>query len=55
MSLFDSLELEKKDTVVMAASVYKVLNMYRKNRAQVPLCAQCDAERRFRLHGVIDV
>lgn len=34
VSLFDSLELEKKDTVVMAGSVHKVLNMYRKNRAK---------------------
>ena len=34
VSLFDSLELEKKDTVVMAGSVHKVLNMYRKNRAR---------------------
>jgi len=32
--LFDSLELEKKDTVVMAASVYKILNLYRKKRAR---------------------
>ena len=34
VSAFDSLELEKRDTVVMAKSVYKVLNMYRKNRAK---------------------
>jgi hypothetical protein len=34
VSLFDSLELEKKDTVVMAASVYKILNFYRRNRAK---------------------
>lgn len=34
VSLFDSLGLEKKDTVVMAASVYKILNFYRKNRAR---------------------
>ena len=34
VSLFDSLELEKKDSVVMAGSVYKILNMYRKNRAR---------------------
>jgi hypothetical protein len=34
VSLFDSLELEKKDTVVMAASVYKILNCYRRNRAK---------------------
>ncbi|GIW53926.1 MAG: hypothetical protein KatS3mg082_0330 [Nitrospiraceae bacterium] len=34
VSLFDSLELEKHDTVVMAKSVYKILTMYRKNRAR---------------------
>lgn len=34
MSLFDSLELEKRDTVVMAKSVCRVLTMYRKNRAR---------------------
>ena len=34
VSQFDALELEKKDTVVMAGSVYKILNMYRKNRAR---------------------
>jgi hypothetical protein len=34
VSTFDALELEKKDTVVTAASVYKVLTMYRKNRAK---------------------
>jgi len=34
VSLFDSLELEKKDTIVTAWSVYKILNMYRKNRAK---------------------
>jgi hypothetical protein len=34
VSLFDSLELDKKDTVVVAGSVYKLLNMYRKNRAR---------------------
>ena len=34
VSLFDSLELEKKDAVVMARSVYKVLSMYRKHRAR---------------------
>ena len=33
-SMFDSLELEKKDTVVMAGSVHKILNMYRKKRAR---------------------
>lgn len=33
-SLFDSLELGKKDTVVMAASVHKILTMFRKNRAR---------------------
>lgn len=31
---FDSLELEKKDSVVMAGSVFKILNMYRKRRAR---------------------
>ena len=34
VSAFDALELEKKDTVVMAQSVHKILNMYRKNRAR---------------------
>jgi hypothetical protein len=34
VSLFDSLELEKKDTIVMGRSVHKVLTMYRKNRAK---------------------
>lgn len=34
MSLFDGLGLEKRDTVVMAKSAYKVLTMYRKNRAR---------------------
>jgi hypothetical protein len=34
MSLFDSLELDKRDTVVMAKSVYRVLRLYRKNRAR---------------------
>jgi len=34
MSLFDNLELDKRDTVVMARSVYKILSMYRKNRAR---------------------
>ncbi|HLZ34096.1 MAG TPA: radical SAM protein [Nitrospira sp.] len=34
VSLFDSLELEKKDSVVMAWSVYKILTTYRKNRAR---------------------
>ena len=34
LSLFDSLELEKNDTVVMAGSVHKVLSMFRKNRAR---------------------
>ncbi len=33
-SAFDTLELEKKDTVVMAKSVAKILNLYRKNRAR---------------------
>ena len=34
ISAFDALELEKRDTVVMARSAYKILNMYRKNRAR---------------------
>jgi hypothetical protein len=34
ISLFDSLELEKKDAVVMAKSVYKILSTYRKHRAK---------------------
>ena len=34
VSLFDQLELEKRDTVVMAASVYKILTTYRRNRAR---------------------
>ena len=34
VSAFDALELEKRDTVVMARSAYKILNMYRKNRAR---------------------
>lgn len=34
LTVFDSLELEKRDTVVMAKSVYRVLTMHRKNRAR---------------------
>ena len=34
LTVFDSLGLEKRDTVVMAKSVYRVLNMYRKKRAR---------------------
>lgn len=34
VSLFDSLELDKKDTVVVARSVHRVLTMYRKGRAK---------------------
>jgi len=34
VSLFDSLELEKKDTIVTAWSVHKILTTYRKNRAR---------------------
>jgi hypothetical protein len=34
VSLFDALELEKKDSVVVAGSVHKILTMYRKNRAR---------------------
>jgi hypothetical protein len=35
VSMFDSLELEKKDTVVVAKSVHRILSMYRKNRARL--------------------
>ena len=35
VSLFDSLELEKKDTLVTGWSVSKILAMYRKNKARV--------------------
>lgn len=35
VSRFDSLELSKKDTVVMAGSVYNVLTMFRKHRARL--------------------
>ncbi len=34
VSEFDKLELEKKDTVIVAGSVYKILNLYRKHRAR---------------------
>ena len=34
VSLFDSLELEKKDTIVMAGSVHKILSIFRKKRAR---------------------
>ncbi|MGE3152346.1 MAG: hypothetical protein AB7G48_15045 [Nitrospiraceae bacterium] len=34
VSMFDALELEKKDTVVVAKSVHRILSMYRKNRAR---------------------
>ncbi|GDX89987.1 MAG: hypothetical protein SCG73_00435 [Nitrospiraceae bacterium] len=34
LSSFDSLNLEKRDTVVTAASVHKILTLYRKNRAK---------------------
>lgn len=34
ISLFDSLELEKRDPVAMAGSVYRILAMFRKNRAK---------------------
>ena len=34
VSVFDSLDLEKKDAVVMAGSVYKILTLYRKKRAR---------------------
>jgi hypothetical protein len=35
VSLFDSLELEKRDTLVTGWSVSKILSMYRKNKARV--------------------
>ena len=34
VSVFDALELGKRDSVVMAGSVYKILSMFRKNRAR---------------------
>ena len=34
VSSFDSLEMEKKDTIVTAGSVHKVLTLFRKNRAK---------------------
>ncbi len=34
ISVFDSLELEKRDPVVSAGSVYRILQMFRKNRAK---------------------
>jgi hypothetical protein len=34
VSLFDSLELDKTDTVVVAGSVHKILTLYRKQRAR---------------------
>ncbi len=34
VSVFDALELEKKDTVVVAGSVHRILSLYRKNRAK---------------------
>jgi hypothetical protein len=34
LTVFDSLGLDKRDTVVMAKSVYRLLRMYRKNRAR---------------------
>ncbi len=34
VSLFDSLELDKTDTVVMAGSVHRILTLYRKHRAR---------------------
>lgn len=37
VSIFDSLELERKDPVVMARSVFKILTMFRKNRAKFVL------------------
>ena len=37
VSIFDSLDLERKDPVVMARSVFKILTMFRKNRAKFVL------------------
>lgn len=37
VSIFDSLELERRDPVVMARSVFKILTMFRKNRARFVL------------------
>ena len=34
LSIFDTLELERRDPVVMARSVYKILTMFRRNRAK---------------------
>lgn len=34
LSIFDSLELERRDPVAMARSVYKILTMFRRNRAK---------------------
>ncbi len=34
VSSFDSLEMEKQDTIVTAGSVHKILTLYRKNRAK---------------------
>lgn len=34
VSLFDSMAFGKKDTIVMAGSVFKILSMFRKNRAR---------------------
>jgi len=34
IKVFDACELDKKDTVVMAGNVYKVLTMFRQNRAK---------------------
>ncbi|MBT4127282.1 MAG: radical SAM protein [Nitrospina sp.] len=34
IKIFDACELEKKDTVVMAGNVYKVMSLLRKNRAR---------------------
>ncbi|MBI4385128.1 MAG: hypothetical protein HY579_14005 [Nitrospinae bacterium] len=34
LKTFDSCELEKSDTVVMAGSVYRILNLFRRNRAR---------------------
>ena len=55
VSAFDALELEKKDTVVRAQSVHKILNMYRKNRARYLFVPNATPRRRFRLYRAADV
>ncbi|MEE9258669.1 MAG: radical SAM protein [Nitrospinaceae bacterium] len=34
MKVFDACELDKKDTVIMAGNVYKILTLFRRNRAR---------------------